>query len=70
MKDADIQKSIEKKLTAVVALLAAIIGRQEKEGQRKVEFVLSDVGFTPSEIARMIGKKVDTVIKTIKRGEK
>ena len=70
MKDLDIQKSIEKKMTAVVALLAAIIEDSGMEEKRKVEIILSDVGLSPSEIARMVGKKPDTVIKTIKRLKK
>ena len=69
MKDAKIQESIDKKMTAIIALLVTILENTEGDRKRKVEFVLSDVGFSPSEIAKMIGKKPDTVIKTIKRSK-
>ena len=70
MKDIKIQESIDKKMTAIIALLAAMLEDSNVDKKRKVEFVLSDVGFLPSEIAKMLGKKPDTVVKIIKRAKK
>lgn len=69
MKDTEIQHSIERKLSALVALLAAFMENPELESRRKVEIILSDAEFGPAEIGRIVGKKTDTVIKTIKRAK-
>ncbi len=70
MNDLKIQESTEKKLSAIVALLAAYMEEPETQKRRKVETILSDVGLSNADIANMVGKKTDTVKKIIKRAKK
>ncbi len=67
MIDFNSERGVEEKLAAIVALLAALVEKQPGEKTKRVEIILSDAGLSPTKIARLLGKKPDTVIKTIKR---
>jgi DNA-directed RNA polymerase specialized sigma24 family protein len=56
-------------LRAAVALLAAQYGASQSEGARPVEVVLAESGLGPSEIGRILGKKANTVTKTLSRAK-
>jgi DNA-directed RNA polymerase specialized sigma24 family protein len=60
-----------KALNAVLALLVA--QRQERNGTngaepRKTEMILASAGLNATEIAPLVGKKYDAVVKAIQRG--
>jgi DNA-directed RNA polymerase specialized sigma24 family protein len=59
----------EKALTAMLALMVA--EREERlsgdSTGRKTEVILASAGLAPAEIAALVGKKYDTVQKTILR---
>lgn len=70
MKESEYQQSIDDKMTAIVALLAALLEVQQVEGSRKIEVILADSGLSAATIAKMLGKKTDTVFKAITRAKK
>jgi DNA-directed RNA polymerase specialized sigma24 family protein len=70
MKESEYQQRIDDKMTAIVALLAALLEAQQVEGGRKIEVILADSGLPAATIAKMLGKKADTVFKAITRAKK
>ena len=70
MKEKEFQQSIDEKMTAIVALLAALLEGQQTEEGRRVEVILADSGLSAASIARLLGKKPDTVFKAITRAKK
>lgn len=65
--------ALEQTMISVVALLAAMReeGATQKDANwRKTEVVLADVGLTPGQIAALLGKKPNSVSKTIARARK
>ena len=66
----EMEKSVDEKLSAIIALLAALVEKGSGEEARRVEIILSNAGLSPTRIARLLGKKPDTVIKIIKRAPK
>jgi len=71
MDNTDILKSIDDKLSAVIALLSYQLDTT-KEERPKSEVILSLANSTlnPTKIAKILGKKPDTVIKSINRAKK
>lgn len=69
-KDADSTLTGDKALAGMLALQVA--EREERLGDekdaRKTEVVLASAGLTATEIAALMGKKVDAVRKAIQRG--
>ena len=70
MAEKDVRGIAEgKALTAMLALMVA--EREERlsgdSTGRKTEVILASAGLTPAEIAVLIGKKYDTVQRTISR---
>lgn len=61
-------------MSGVLALLAAMrednLNRDSMVEIRKTEVVLNDAGFTAAQIGTLLGKKADTVQKTIQRARK
>ena len=72
MNDQKILESIDEKLTAVVVMLAHSMELISKDSIKaeKIEVLLAEVGLSPTKIARLIGKKPDTVMKALKRKNK
>lgn len=62
------QLTLEQSMAGILALLAA--AREEGESSRKTEVILADAGLTVSQIALILGKKSNTVSKTIARSKK
>lgn len=61
----------ERILIGILALLAA--DRDERvEGStpRRTELILADAGFSPREIAQLLGKEHEAVRSTVRRGSK
>jgi DNA-directed RNA polymerase specialized sigma24 family protein len=60
--------------TALVGVLALLIAQREEAGdttpKRRTELVLADAGFSPSQIARLVGKRPDAVRMAIARARK
>lgn len=63
-------QNFDDKLSAIIALLAALVEKREGIDVQRVELILNSAGLAPSKIAKLLGKKPDTVIKTINRGKK
>ena len=71
MDDSQTLKNIEKKLSALVALTAiSMFESTEEKSKMKPEVVLSNAGLDNSEIAKILGKKLTAVQKTIQRAKK
>ena len=71
MDDSRTLKNIEKKLSALVALTAiSMFESTEEKSKMKPEVVLSNAGLDNSEIAKILGKKLTAVQKTIQRAKK
>jgi len=70
MKEKEFQQSVDDKMTAIVALLAALVEERQSEDGRRVEIILADSGLSAASIARLLGKKTDTVFKAITRAKK
>ena len=71
MDDSQTLKNIEKKLSALVALTAiSMFETTEEKSKIKPEVVLSNAGLENSEIAKILGKKLTAVQKTIQRSKK
>lgn len=64
----------EQTMAGILAMLAAMREDGLAQGKniepRKTEVVLSEAGFTAAQIGSMLGKKTDTVHKTIQRSRK
>lgn len=69
MDDKNFLKNIDEKLSALIALQAYSMDTSADERPR-VETILHGAGLSPSNIARILGKKADTVIKAINRSKK
>lgn len=65
MDDSKTLKSIENKLTALLALTAFSLPGKEKDV--KLEVLLKGVGLEVAEIAKVLGKKEGAVRKMIER---
>jgi DNA-directed RNA polymerase specialized sigma24 family protein len=59
------QLTLEQSMAGILALLAA--ARDEDENSRKTEVILADAGLSAGQIALILGKKSNTVSKTIAR---
>lgn len=71
MDDSQTLKNIEKKLSALIALTAfSTFGTTEERSKIKPEIILSNAGLESSEIARILGKNLAAVQKTIQRAKK
>ncbi|OGH91246.1 MAG: hypothetical protein A2534_05120 [Candidatus Magasanikbacteria bacterium RIFOXYD2_FULL_39_9] len=71
MEDLKILKNIDKKLSALLALsIASWFGSADEKLKTKPETILSTVGIETSEIALILGKKLDAVRKSIQRSKK
>lgn len=68
MDDSKTLKNIEKRLSAVIALLALSLPKTDEN--TKVEVLLKKVGLEISEIALMLGKNEPAVRKAIERANK
>ncbi len=71
MDDTKTFQNIEKKLTAILALL--VEEREHKtytKDLNKIEVVLNNLGFSSSEIANIIQKNQVAVIKSLQRAKK
>lgn len=66
MDDSQILKSIDKKLSALIALSALALA----DGSTKIEIVLHNAGLENSEIAKITGKKLAAVQKAVQRSKK
>lgn len=67
--------SLEQAMTGVLAMLAAERDDQanpirKPEERRKTEVILADAGLAPAQIAIILGKKANSVSKTIERARK
>ncbi len=71
MDDTKTLKSIDKKLSALIALQAlSIFGTSTEKSQAKPEAILSDAGLESAEIALLLGKNAGAVRKAIQRAKK
>jgi len=71
MDDSQTLKNIEKKLSALVALTAlSTFGTAEERSKIKPEIILSNTGLDNSEIAKILGKSLAAIQKTIQRAKK
>ncbi len=71
MEDSKTLKNIEKRLTALVALMTiSIFESRDEIANIKPEVVLSKVGLENSDIAALLGKQLTAVQKTIQRSKK
>jgi len=61
-------QSIDKKLSALIALSARIVFKEDKE--EKPEVVLSAAGLENTEIAKILGKALPAVQKTLQRAKR
>jgi hypothetical protein len=68
MDDSKTLESIDKKLSALIALSA--IQSFGKDGEIKAEVVLSMAGLETNEIARVLGKALPAVQKTLQRAKR
>lgn len=72
MNDIEILKQIDKKLSAVIALLSDY---RERDGKRmdkntiKTEVLLREAGLSAPEIAQLLNKNLGAVRKTIQRAK-
>jgi DNA-binding CsgD family transcriptional regulator len=62
------QLTLEQSMAGILALLAA--AREDDKNSRKTEVILADAGLSPGQIAMILGKKSNTVSKTIERYKK
>jgi DNA-directed RNA polymerase specialized sigma24 family protein len=71
MDDSKTLKNIENRLSAILAILAvAAFGNSEEKRSVKPEIALHNAGLENSEIARILGKQLSAVQKTIQRAKK
>ena len=71
MDDSQTLKNIEKRLSALIALTAlSSFGTAEERSKIKPEIVLSNAGLENAEIAKILGKNLAAVQKTIQRAKK
>ena len=71
MNESETLKNIEKKLSVLVALTAlSTFGTAEEGSKIRPEIILSNAGLENSEIAKILGKNLAAVQKTIQRAKK
>ena len=73
MSDAETLKSIDNKLSAVIALLSDYRERGGKGMDNeavKTEVLLKEAGLSVTEIAKLLNKKMAAVQKTLQRAKK
>jgi len=71
MDDSKTLKNIEKKLSVLIALTTlSIFKSSDKKLEIKPEIVLSNAGLDNVEIAKILGKSLPAVQKTIQRAKK
>jgi DNA-binding CsgD family transcriptional regulator len=63
------QLTLEQSMAGILALLAAA-REEDSENSRKTEVILADAGLSVGQIALILGKKSNTVSKTIARYKK
>jgi hypothetical protein len=71
MENETLLKSIDDKLSAIIALLSYNMD-MTKEERPKSEVIISlaESSLNPTKIAKILGKKPDTVIKMVNRAKK
>lgn len=71
--DQDLLRKIDDKMSIILSLLIEqrnlASGELNRENLPKIEIVLKNLGFRPREIAKILGKKVDAVKKTLQRAK-
>ncbi len=68
MDDLNALRSIDEKLGALIALIAYQVEHASDPSKKeRVEIILNNAGLAPSRIAKLLGKKSDTVVKAINR---
>ena len=70
MDDSQILKSIDKKLSALIALSALSLVGGEEKANTKIEVLLNSAGLDNAEIAKITGKKLAAVQKAVQRAKK
>jgi sulfur carrier protein ThiS len=74
MDEIELLKNIDKKLSAIIALIIQDGYKKSEEADKKlpqkVEILLAELGFNAPEIARLLNKKVSAVQKAIQRARK
>ncbi len=70
MNDTDTLKSIDAKLSALIALGSLLLTTDEGEKQTKLEVVLRKAGLEIPSIAQVLRKSPDAVSKAIQRASK
>lgn len=74
MDELEVLKNIDKKLSAILALIIQERGGQSGKGDKKTAFkaevVLAGAGLSASDIAKLLNKKVPAVQKAIQRARK
>jgi hypothetical protein len=74
MNDSETLKNIEKTLLVILALLVenreVTFGKVDRKKSRNIEVLMAGTGLKASEIAKIVGKNVAAVQKTIQRGRK
>ncbi len=70
MNDPQLLKSIDEKLSILIALFASSLVNEDGETAAKVELTLNRAGLSNVEIAKITGKKLAAVQKTLQRAKK
>jgi hypothetical protein len=71
MDDSATLKSIDKKLAALIAITAfSIFGDSDEKSRTKPEILLSNAGLENTEIAKILGKSLPAVQKSLQRAKK
>jgi DNA-directed RNA polymerase specialized sigma24 family protein len=70
MDDTKLLISIDAKLSALIALSALSLLGTEERSRVKPEAVLSNAGLDTSEIAKVLGKNLSAVRKSLQRAKK
>jgi hypothetical protein len=70
MNDLETLRNIDKKLSALIALVSINLGDEEMRTNTKIEVVLHNSGLDNSEIAKITGKKLAAIQKALQRAKK
>ena len=74
MNEIELLRNIDKKLSAIIVLMIQDRYKKSEEADKKlpqkVEMLLAELGFTASEIAMLLNKKIPAVQKAIQRARK
>ena len=69
--DSKTLKNIEDKLSALLALISYLsFDNKDGKEEKKAEVILSEAGLENTEIAKILGKQLGAVQKTIQRAKK